>query len=341
MFQNHKRTMKILYLYRNPTMGYSIGKVFGPIERAMENYAEVDSCSMPAFGYSIKSLWQNISMAKKVASFKPYDVIHITGQEHYLIPFLPKNCLVVTIHDLGFAKHTHGLLGRVKRWLFVDSLAKLSNLTCISDKTRAEVSRLCGIEEKKIRVVYNGVNPHFKYCPKVFDQENPVILQIGLMKNKNMERTLVALQGIKCRLRVIAPSKDIDKTIFENSGIDVSFGSDLTDTEIIEEYQKCDIVNLPSLYEGFGMPIIEGQATGRVVVTSNISPMKEIAGPGAVLVDPEDTLSMHEGYIEAINNSQKYIQGGLENVKRFDISMVVKQYLDIYHDICKSNQSKG
>lgn len=331
--------MKILYLYRNPAMGYSIGKVFAPIERAMRNYAEVDSYNMPAFGYSIKSLWQNLTMTRKKALSKPYDVIHITGQEHYLIPFLPKNRLVVTIHDLGFAQHGHGISGKVKHLLFVDTLKMVSNLTCISEKTRTEVARLCGIEEKKIKVIDNGVNPHFKYYPKDLNQSNPVILQIGLMNNKNVERSLVALQGIRCQLRVVAPSKDIDKTIFEKSGIDVSFASDLTDAEIIEEYVKCDIVNLPSLYEGFGMPIIEGQATGRVVVTSNISPMKEIAGDGAVLVDPEDTNSMHEGYIEAINNSQKYIQRGLENVKRFDISKIVEQYLDLYHNIIESNHS--
>ena len=85
------------------------------------------------------------------------------------------------------------------------------------------------------------------------------------------------------------------------------------------------------------MPIIEGQAIGRVVVTSNISPMKDIAGDGAVLVDPEDTNSIHEGYIEAINNSQKYIQQGLENVKRFDVSKIVKQYLDLYQYIISNH----
>ena len=331
--------MKILYLYRNPGMGYSIGKVFTPIEKAMKNYAEVDSYNMPAFGYSIKSLWQNILMARKIASSKPYDVIHITGQEHYLIPFLPKNRLVVTIHDLGFAQHGHGITGKLKHLLFVETLKQVSNLTCISEKTRSEVTRLCGIEDKKIKVIDNGVNPLFKYYPKEMSRNSPVILQIGLMNNKNIERSLVALQGIKCQLRVIAPRKDVDKTIFEKSGIDVSFASDLTDAELIDEYVKCDIVNLPSLYEGFGMPIIEGQAIGRVVVTSNISPMKEIAGDGAVLVDPEDTNSMHEGYIEAINNSQKYIQSGLENVKRFDISKVVKQYHELYQYIVESNHS--
>ncbi len=332
--------MKILYLYRNPGMGYSIGKVFAPIEKAMKNYAEVDSCFMPAFGYSLKSLFQNIMMAKKIVSSKPYDVIHITGQEHYLIPFLPKDRLVVTIHDLGFAKHSHGITGMAKHLLFVDTLKKVLNLTCISEKTRAEVAKLCGINERKIKVIYNGVNPLFNYNPKQLDSNKPIILQIGLMKNKNIERSLVAMKGVKCQLRVIAPIKDIDKNIFEKSGIDVSFASDLTDSEILGEYEKCDIVNLPSLYEGFGMPIIEGQAVGRVVVTSNISPMREVAGEGAVLVDPEDSNSIHKGYIEAIKNSQKYISQGLENVKRFDISKIVKQYYDLYQNIYFLNHSK-
>ena len=85
------------------------------------------------------------------------------------------------------------------------------------------------------------------------------------------------------------------------------------------------------------MPIIEGQATGRTVVTSNISPMKEVAGDGAVLVDPMNVISMHNGYIEAINNSQKFIQQGLENVKRFDVSKIVKQYLDLYQYIISNH----
>ena len=92
--------MKILYLYRNRAMGYSIGKVFAPIEKAISKYEEVDSLSMPAYGYSIKSLLQNISVVRKKVAQEQYDVIHITGQENYLIPFLDKSKLVVTVHDL-------------------------------------------------------------------------------------------------------------------------------------------------------------------------------------------------------------------------------------------------
>jgi len=332
--------MRILYLFRNPAMGYSIGKVFAPVVNAMKKHADVDVFYMPAFGYSLRSLCRNILAVRKIVSSNKYDVIHITGQENYLIPFLPKNHLVVTVHDLGFAKHAYGISGKVKHSLFVDTLSLVPYLTCVSEKTKREVLSSCGIEEKKIRVINNCVNPDIKYRSKIINTDNPRILQIGLKDNKNVERSLKALRGIKCRFRIIAPKKDFDKSLFENCGIDYNLVSDLTDAEIIEEYAQCDIVNLPSLYEGFGMPIIEGQATGRVVVTSNISPMKEVAGAGAVLVDPNDVDSMHKGYVEAVTNCEFYIQRGLENVRRFDISTVAKQYLDLYLDIGKSNHSK-
>ena len=333
--------MKILYLYRNPTMGYSIGKVFAPIERLMVDYAEVDSFSMPAFGYSVKSLWQNISAVRKKVASQNYDVIHITGQENYLIPFLDKSKLVVTVHDLdSILSSEHGFTGIIKHLCFINTLSSAKYLTCISEKSKVEVMKECSVEPKRIHVISNCVDPAFTYSSKEFNKDCPILLHIGVNPNKNLKRTIEALQGIKCHLRIIGPKKDVDYELLNDSGIEYSIVSNLTDDEIIQEYQKCDIVNFPSLYEGFGMPIIEGQAIGRVVVTSNISPMKEVAGDGAILVDHMDMTSIHNGYIEAINNSHHYIQRGLENVKRFEISKIVRKYLDLYQDIYISTHSK-
>ena len=94
--------MRILYIYRHPHLGYSIGKVFRSIEEEMKKYAEVDAIYLPEPNYSLKGLWKNIRYAQKYCKRKKYDIIHITGTEHYLIPFL-KQCVVVTIHDLGRA----------------------------------------------------------------------------------------------------------------------------------------------------------------------------------------------------------------------------------------------
>lgn len=80
--------MKILFIYRHPSMGFSIGKVFRPIEEEMKKYAEVDSIYMPTSQYSLNSIWQNIKTTRKAINSKKYDIVHITGTEHYLIPFL-------------------------------------------------------------------------------------------------------------------------------------------------------------------------------------------------------------------------------------------------------------
>ena len=321
-------------------MGYSIGKVFAPIESAVAKYEEVDSLSMPAYGYSLKSLLQNISVVRKKVAQEQYDVIHITGQENYLIPFLDKSKLVVTVHDLdSIISSEHGIAGRIKHLSFINTLSSVKYLTCISDKSKKEVIDNCKVEADRIRVIPNCVDPAFTYSPKAINKDCPTILHIGVNSNKNLKRTISALQGINCHLRIVGPKQDVDFEMLNDSGIDFSLVSYLSNDEILQEYINCDIVNFPSLYEGFGMPIIEGQATGRTILTSNISPMKEVAGDGAVLVDPMNVTSMHYGYIEAINNSQKYIQQGLENVKRFDVSKIVKQYLELYHTIIESNCS--
>lgn len=332
--------MKILYLYRNRAMGYSIGKVFAPIETAISESEEVDSLSMPAYGYSIKSLLQNISVVRKKVAHEQYDVIHITGQENYLIPFIDKSKLVVTVHDLdSIISSEHGIAGIIKHLSFINTLSSVKYLTCISEKSKKEVIDNCKVDANIIHVIPNCVDPAFTYSPKAINKDCPTILHIGVNSNKNLKRTISALQGINCHLRIVGPKQDVDFEMLNDSGIDFSLVSYLSNDEILQEYINCDIVNFPSLYEGFGMPIIEGQATGRTVVTSNISPMKEVAGDGAVLVDPTNITSMHNGYIEAIENGKKYIQQGLENVKRFDISKIVKQYLELYQYIVESNHS--
>ena len=134
-------------------------------------------------------------------------------------------------------------------------------------------------------------------------------------------------------MRIVGKLSTEDLKSLHDNDIEYSCCSNISDEELLEEYRCCDIVNFPSLYEGFGMPIIEGQATGRVVVTSNISPMKEVAGGASVLVNPHDVLSIRKGYLEAINNGDKYIEKGLKNVKRFTVSSISSQYFNLIKEL--------
>ena len=88
------------------------------------------------------------------------------------------------------------------------------------------------------------------------------------------------------------------------------------------------------------MPIIEGQAVGRVVFTSDLEPMKEIAGDAALLVDPYSIESIRNGVMELIKNHHyrdDLIKRGLENIERFKLPTIVKRYMDLYAKLEREN----
>lgn len=94
--------MNILFIYRSEKMGFSIGKVFRPIEQQMKKLYKVDSIYLPNRNYTPYSLVKNILYTKQYIRRKKYDIIHITGTEHYLLPFLTSYNTIITVHDLGF-----------------------------------------------------------------------------------------------------------------------------------------------------------------------------------------------------------------------------------------------
>lgn len=327
--------MNILYIYRNSAFGYSIGKVFKPIEEEMKKYAEVDSIELPAANYSLRSLWRNIRCAQRAVRQKKYDIVHITGSEHYLIPFLWGQKVVVTVHDLGsiFNKERSLFSQNVKKWMFISVLKYASFVAFISDVSKQEALDNVNLDRDKIEVVPDAVDKTYLYSPKQINADCPIILHIGTKLNKNLVRVVQALVGIKCKLRIIGNLREEQMKALADSGINYSTISNLTDSEIYEEYKNCDIVSFPSLYEGFGMPIIEGQSVGRVVVTSDMSPMKDVAGGGAILVNPYDVESIKCGFLKSIANSNKYVTIGCKNVAKYNLPRVVDEYRQIYASI--------
>lgn len=327
--------MKILFIYRNPSMGPSIRRVFQPIEEVLGKEDEVDSLSLPCGDYAPVSLWRNIKEAQRASKGKAYDIIHITGQEHYLIPFLDSRKVVVTVHDLGsILKTERGLAGRLKHHLFVGSLMRASRVTCISEATRLEVMQQCKkINTNRIRVIPNPVDPNYKEEPLQEIVGKPIILHVGTACNKNLQRVIEALRDVPCHLRIIGTLDEATQRELRHRAMDYSVAANLSDEALRQEYVRCQIVSFPSLYEGFGMPIIEAQATGRVVVTSNRLPMCDVAGAGAVLVDPESVESIREGFVEALQNGEQYVKAGLQNVRRFMLSDIVEQYRSLYFEM--------
>ena len=108
----------------------------------------------------------------------------------------------------------------------------------------------------------------------------------------------------------------------------------------MELYHQCNMLSFISTHEGFGMPIIEAQATGRPVVTSNLSSMPEVAGKGALLVNPYDINDIKLKILSIMKNDSlrdNLIELGFENVKRFKKEVIAEQYLNLYHEILNAS----
>jgi glycosyltransferase involved in cell wall biosynthesis len=166
-------------------------------------------------------------------------------------------------------------------------------------------------------------------------------LQIGTKSNKNIGRLIQALEGINCKLIIVGflSNKYIDLLYEKNIDFDSYYN--LSEKELILLYQKSDIISFPSISEGFGLPILEGQATGRAVLTSNISSMPEIAGEGALLVDPYSIDEIRAGFLKLISDTafrEDLIKKGFENLKRYEASTIKKQYFELYKKVYNSHQ---
>ena len=273
------------------------------------------------------------------AAFLQGDVTHVTGDTYFLTLLLRKQRTVLTIHDVLSLIRLKGFRGWVFKLLWYRlPMSRARIITVVSAATRDRLVEHGLADGHDIRVIHNCLFDGYEPHPKTFNSTMPTVLLIGTAWNKNVPRVLAALEGMRCKVRIIGePSRDLEQACARH-GLDYSIGSKLGDEEILREYLDCDMVVLASTEEGFGLPIIEAQAVGRPVVTSNCSSMPEVAGDGAELVDPTDIASIRAGIERVIadhGHRAKLIERGFENVGRFRPGRIAAQYEAIYRELAR------
>jgi glycosyltransferase involved in cell wall biosynthesis len=323
-------TLKVLYLHRSKKFqGFSFEELFVTIKKNIKAVEITDF-----YDKTFNRFFKNIRAVKKLDT----DIYHITGGIGYYAIFLPSKATILTIHDTNHYEHD---LKGLKKWIFGQLFYKLpfknvAYLTTVSEHTKSRLISLFKFDPKKIKVIPNCYPSDFILSKK--DRLNDVvkILQIGTKKNKNIERLVLAVKDFNIELTIIGKMSPELKYLLSENKINYLNKVNLSHREIYSEYLNCDIVSFISLHEGFGLPIIEANAIGRVVITSNISSMPEVAKESAHLVNPfkvEDIKNGIKKLIEDNDYRNRLIENGIENCKNYEPKKIASKYEELYQSI--------
>lgn len=317
--------MRVKLIYRFPlARNFSIENVFNTL--------------IPYFNhkikkYTLKSLY-DFSIVKNLKDAST-DVYHITGSCNYAALALPKGKTVLTIHDIG---HYERSLSQPKKLIYkffnyTLPLRRVGMVTVVSEFTKRKVLSNFNIEQDKVVVIPNPIQPHFVPNNKPFNTIKPTILQIGSGKQKNIENLIDAVKGLSVKLLLVRGEDAILEKKLKENNIQFTWLSNLSNEGVYEAYCKSDILYFASDYEGFGLPIIEAMAVGRPIITSNIAPMKDLGKDIAWLVDPEkpdETKRAIEDICQNKNLRTLRISKGFETVTQYYPKEVAQAYEAIY-----------
>jgi glycosyltransferase involved in cell wall biosynthesis len=264
-------------------------------------------------------------------------VNHVTGDINYVGLLLSKKKTIHTILDCVFLKGTTGLKQKILKYFWLTIPIKKSKyIIAISNATKQEILQHQKCDPNKIVVIPVAISNLFVKSQKEFNKVCPTILQLGTAPNKNVLNLLKAVVGLNCHLNIIGVKHQYLIDFMDSNKISYTYEHGLSNEDIVERYKQCDIVSLVSTYEGFGMPILEGQAIGRAVITSNIYSMPEVGGDACHYVDPQSIDDINQGIVKLIMN-EKYrnqlIERGFNNIKKFDPELIAQMYFDLYDSI--------
>lgn len=286
----------------------------------------------PRFWTQIRLSWEML--------FRGPDVLFVPA---HTVPIIHPRNTIVTVHGLEyeFCPDAYSWWDRLyMRCSIRFSVRAARTVICVSENTKRDVMRLYRVPAEKIKIIYEGYDSNFKFhisnfqsYPNVKNQnEKPYLLFIGrLEERKNIVRIIEAFEILKEKYEVphslVLAGKcgygyanikfQISHSKYKESIFELGY---ISEDEKWSLLKKADAFLFPTLYEGFGIPVLEAQSVGVPVITSHTSSLPEIGGEGAVYVDPMRSESIADGAWRVLSDARfkdGIIQAGRDNVQRF------------------------
>jgi glycosyltransferase involved in cell wall biosynthesis len=290
----------------------------------------------------------NKKVSKKYISKGDYDIFHPTYYDPYFLNILNNKPFVLTIHDMIHEIYPEMFSSKDETSKRKKLLAqKATRIIAISENTKKDIIKFFNIKEDKIEVIYhaNSINPSESTDDINIDLPKKYILFVGSRGGyKNFNLFIEAISTLlveDAELNVVCVGggnfKEMEKEKFKKLNIANKICQYSVNDDILAYlYQKAVAFVFPSLYEGFGIPILESFACGCPVICSKTSSLPEVAGDATIYFDPTDKLSMSNSIQKVIYNDdlkKQLVNKGTERVKKFTWEKTAKQTKKIYENI--------
>jgi glycosyltransferase involved in cell wall biosynthesis len=289
------------------------------------------------------------------------DIVHICDQGNAVyVKYLGNTPHVITCHDLfpirsglgEFPEYRTGWTGKQFQQMVMRGLNRAHKVACISEQTKSDVLRLSSLSKSAVSVIPMGLN--YAYTPMVASESQPRLKALGIPQNCQFILHVGANHWYKNRLGVLSIFYQLILQLQQPEFYLVMVGKPMTDemrqfikihnmTQKVIELVEIDNENLraiyssatallfPSLYEGFGWPIIEAQACGCPVFTSNRSPMNDVGGEAAIYIEPDQPKETAEEIIRNLPTLKQMKSKGFINSQKFSAEKMISEYINLYH----------
>jgi glycosyltransferase involved in cell wall biosynthesis len=291
------------------------------------------------------------------------EIVHLCDHSNAMyVPALAHRAHVITCHDIlairsamgHFPENQVSITGRMFQRLIARGLRQAGAILCVSEKTRNDLRQYLGIPERRLHVITNAL--HWPYKPMSAEACAPFLISVGLQpgepyffhlggnhwyKNRGAAieifaelrklpqyaRARLVMAGglMKPELQAIVRKHQLDSVVLEAVGLS---------NEHLQALYSCALALLfPSLEEGFGWPILEAQACGCPVVTTDRAPMSDVAGGAAILIDPAKPDAAARTIADALQNTTRLRSEGLRNAAFHTTDRMLEQCEALYREV--------